>query len=146
MPWCFASASLLASVGVRLANDQPLCPALPTWWCVLFWAGMVDVQHIPLVGASGAIAGILGAFCVRLWKTDIRFAYFFMFGFRPFFGTFHAKAWLMLPLWFANEVFQAYLMKSLGVSDGVAYWAHVGGFMFGAADWNSISPRGSASG
>jgi hypothetical protein len=37
----------------------------------------------------------------------------------------------MLPLWFANELFQAWLMQHLGLSDGIAYWAHVGGFVFG---------------
>jgi membrane associated rhomboid family serine protease len=102
-------------------------------FAALFWAFLVPDRNIPLVGASGAIAGVLGAFLVRFWSSDIRFAYFFMFGFRPYFGTFEAKAWLMLPLWFANEIFHGYLAHSLGVSGGVAYWAHVGGFAFGAA-------------
>ncbi len=89
-------------------------------FAAVFWGALVDQKTIPLVGASGAIAGVLGAFCIRFWKTDIKFAYFFMFGFRPIFGTFEAKAWLMLPLWCANEIFQAWLSSSLGISDGVA--------------------------
>ena len=42
-----------------------------------------------------SVAGVMGAFLIRYWKTKIRFFYFF-FPFRP--GTFMAPAWLMLPL------------------------------------------------
>lgn len=78
----------------------------------------------PLVGASGAIAGIMGAFLVRFARTRIRFFYWwFLRG-----GTFDAPAWLMLSLWVAQQAFYGMLTKS---QDGVAYWAHVGGFGFG---------------
>jgi membrane associated rhomboid family serine protease len=80
----------------------------------------------PLVGASGAVYGVLGAFLVRYAKTPIRFVYFFFIG-RILTGTFSAPAWAVLPLCFANEL----LAAASGVEDGVAYWAHVGGFVFG---------------
>jgi len=99
----------------------------------LFHAMLGQGADLPLVGASGAISGVLGAFMVRLWATKIRFAYFFMFGLRIFTGTFEAAAWVMLPLWFGNELFQAVLWDSIGLKGGVAYWAHVGGFLFGVA-------------
>jgi hypothetical protein len=65
-------------------------------------------------------------------RTKIRFFYWLGI----FFGTFSAPAWLMLPLWFANEIFTASLMDAInpgGGGAGVAYWAHVGGFGFGVA-------------
>lgn len=86
----------------------------------------------PLVGASGAIAGVMGAFLVRYWNTRIEFFYFFLIFVR---GTFKAPAWLMLPLWFLLELFNARIMDSIspdGSGGGVAHWAHVWGFVFGA--------------
>jgi hypothetical protein len=46
---------------------------------------------------------------------------------RPYNGTFEAPAYVMLPLWLASQLAWALL----GSDDGVAYWAHVGGFAFG---------------
>jgi len=81
---------------------------------------------VPLVGASGAIAGVMGAFMIRYWNTRIRFFYLFGFVFR---GTFDAPAWVMLPLWFTEQLAMAMVADTGG--GGVAYWAHVGGFLFG---------------
>jgi len=85
---------------------------------------------VPMIGASGAVAAVMGAFLVRYWQTKIRFFYMFGLIIR---GTFDAPAWTMLPLWFVQQVFFATLTDSLGsgAGGGVAYWAHVGGFLFG---------------
>ncbi len=99
-------------------------------------AGLFALQYpdstIPLVGASGAVSGILGAFLVRYWSTKIRFFYWIALVLR---GTFTAPAWLILPLWFANELLSAQMMDALapGSGGGIAHWAHVGGFVFGSA-------------
>jgi hypothetical protein len=80
-------------------------------------------SEAPLIGASGAIAGIMGAFLVRFARRKIRFLYFFfLHG-----GTVDVPAWFVLPLWFVQQIFFA----GLTGESGVAYRAHVGGFAFG---------------
>jgi membrane associated rhomboid family serine protease len=99
-------------------------------------AGLMYAVHYPtidgpLIGASGSVAGVMGAFLIRYWKTKIRFFYWFFVVFR---GTFTAPAWLMLPLWFLRELFfaQAWDVVAPGAGGGgVAHWAHVWGFAFG---------------
>jgi len=85
---------------------------------------------VPVIGASGAIAGVMGAFLVRYWNTRMRF--FYMIGFLVR-GTFQAPSWLMLSLWLAMETLSGVATSAAGVVSGTAHWAHVGGFVFGAA-------------
>jgi membrane associated rhomboid family serine protease len=79
----------------------------------------------PIVGASGAIAGLMGAFLVRLYDTKISFFYAIWFWIR---GTFKAPAYIMLPLWLLQQIFYAMVDES----GDVAFYAHIGGFIFGA--------------
>jgi membrane associated rhomboid family serine protease len=72
---------------------------------------------IPLVGASGAIAGVMGAYLV-LWP---RARILGLLGFFPI----PLPAWLFLGFWFFSQF--------VGGSTGVAYAAHIGGFVFGLA-------------
>ncbi len=88
----------------------------------------------PLIGASGAIAGVMGAFAVRYWNSRITFFYFFWV-IRIYQGTFSAPAWLMLGLWAAGELaFAMGLWAFFSIADlgDVGFLAHVGGFVFGA--------------
>jgi membrane associated rhomboid family serine protease len=78
----------------------------------------------PLLGASGAIAALMGAFVVRFPKLKIEM-FWSVFYMR---GRFKAPAWCLLPLWALTEVFYGSLF---GQMSGVAHWAHVGGFLFG---------------
>jgi membrane associated rhomboid family serine protease len=94
---------------------------------LLFMLRHADVA-VPLIGASGAIAGVMGAFLIRYWHVQIHFFYMFGFIIR---GTFSAPAWTMLPLWFVEQFFLAVMTESAMAGGGVAYWAHVGGFAFG---------------
>jgi len=98
----------------------------------VFAGAMFIVQNpsldAPLVGASGAIAGVMGAFLVRYPKAKIKFLNFIVF----IRFTFRAPAWLMLSLWFVGELLNARAASynPIGTAQ-VAYWAHVWGFAFG---------------
>ncbi|MGJ3249027.1 MAG: rhomboid family intramembrane serine protease [Elainellaceae cyanobacterium] len=89
---------------------------------------------IPSLGASGAIAGVMGAYIFRYPK--VRILTFIPLGI--FFYTIRIPALLFLGFWFVQQAL--YGLASLGApanvgmeSGGVAYWAHAGGFVFGAA-------------
>ena len=102
--------------------------------------GLYALQHraldVPLIGASGAVAGVLGAFLLLRARSRIRFLVFF-----GVVGTFTAPAWVMLPLWFVFELFDALAADVVGAgSGGVAYWAHVWGFLFGLC-WAAAERR-----
>jgi len=95
----------------------------------LLHAAVYPASQTPLVGASGAIAGIMGAFMIRHYKTKIRFAYFFWLIFvPPLFGSFAIYAGIALPIWFVMQIVSAHW----SVESGTAYYAHIGGFIFGA--------------
>jgi len=94
-----------------------------------FFAWMNPHSTVPLVGASGAVAGLMGAFLVRFPKSKIEMGWilWIFLIFRIY--RFKMPAYFLLPLWVLMEVFYGALA---GSASGVAHWAHVGGFAFGA--------------
>jgi len=90
-----------------------------------FYAWTNPGSITPTLGASGAVAALMGAFLVRFPKMKIEMAWLFMFKLRRF----KAPAYWLLPLWLLSEIFYGSLFGSMS---GVAHWAHVGGFLFGA--------------
>lgn len=85
-------------------------------------------SDLPLIGASGAVAAIMGAYLVRFFRTRLEFI-FIPFILRPMWSyRFFMPAFLFLPFWFGRELYSA---MSAGES-GIAFWAHVGGFAYGA--------------
>jgi len=82
---------------------------------------------IPVIGASGAIASLMGAFLALFPKTKIQLGFFYWI-LRPRLYRFHAPAYAVLPLWLGIQLLSGVMA---GESGGVAYWAHIGGFGFG---------------
>jgi membrane associated rhomboid family serine protease len=88
---------------------------------------------VPSLGASGAIAGVMGAYILRFPQAEI--LTLVPLGF--FMWTFRVPAFFFLGFWFAQQAL--YSFASLNVptnvgmqGGGIAYWAHAGGFVFGA--------------
>ncbi len=77
-----------------------------------------------LVGASGAISAVMGAFAVLLYKRRIPFFYFVV----VYFDIVRAPALIALPIWLANELLQ---LVWNGNSQ-IAYGAHIGGLLTGS--------------
>lgn len=85
---------------------------------------------IPTLGASGAIAGIMGAYILRFPRAQILTLIPLFF----FITTVRIPALFFLGFWFVQQAFYgiASLNSPMAVgSGGVAYWAHAGGFVFG---------------
>jgi len=98
--------------------------ALSQAWVTLHYAG-VHAASVPTVGASGAIAGVLGAYVVLLPHARV----IALLGFLPlpFSALFFIGLWFVLQLWQAG-----FSVTDPGSGGGVAFAAHVGGFLFGA--------------
>jgi len=93
-------------------------------------AGLVHVaaapgSMVPTVGASGAIAGVLGGYLLLYPRARVDILFFFVVIIR----VFTVPAWAMLGVWFLLQLLNG------GAADpnagGVAYWAHAGGFAIG---------------
>jgi len=83
---------------------------------------------IPSVGASGAIAGILGAYLVLYPTARVQVVILPLF-FIPFF----VPAALLIGFWFVMQLFAGFAeMAQATAGSGVAWWAHIGGFVAGA--------------
>ncbi|MGR3198861.1 MAG: rhomboid family intramembrane serine protease [Paracoccus sp. (in: a-proteobacteria)] len=102
----FYLAAGLAAAGLQVLAD-PLSP-------------------VPMVGASGAIAGVMGGYLLMFPRARVDVLAIFII----FFKVFTLPAWAMLGVWFALQLFGGF--TSIGAEGGVAYWAHAGGFVAGA--------------
>ncbi|MBM3604073.1 MAG: rhomboid family intramembrane serine protease [Alphaproteobacteria bacterium] len=83
------------------------------------------MSPIPMVGASGAIAGVMGGYLLLFPRARVDVLAIFII----FFKVFTLPAWVMLGIWFALQLFGGFSM--VAGEGGVAYWAHAGGFVAG---------------
>lgn len=94
---------------------------------------------VPGVGASGAIAAVLGAYLVMFPKSKVKTLVFYFF--------IEIPAFLFLGIWIAQQLFFGFdsLGPEAASSGGTAWWAHIGGFVFGVVAGifaRNIRPKG----
>ena len=83
-------------------------------------------SNVPTLGASGAIAGVMGGYFVLYPRARV------LTWFPPIF-FFYLPAWVMLGYWFVYQFLSGAAISAAGVQNmgGIAFWAHVGGFVAG---------------
>lgn len=81
-------------------------------------------SSIPTVGASGALSAVMGAYIVLFPKSRIKMLFIIK--------KFYVPALLFLGFWFIQQIFSTF-QPSDPNQGGVAWWAHIGGFIFGVA-------------
>lgn len=117
----FANMMFLAAFG------PPVEQAVGPWRFVLYYlawgvfAALCQVYaspmgYVPVLGASGAIGGVLGSYFLLFPSNRLHVLIMGIW-------EFETKAWILLGLWFLYQIFAR--------QDGVANWAHVGGFLAG---------------
>jgi membrane associated rhomboid family serine protease len=106
-PWRFLAFYLLCGL-IAAATHVLLSPTSP----------------VPTVGASGAISGVLGAYLILYPRVKVNMLFiFFIIG---------IPAWIVLIYWFGVQAASAYTTQlNPEISNGVAVWAHIGGFISG---------------
>ena len=96
-------------------------------------------SNVPMVGASGAIAGVMGAYMVKFPRARVLTLIFIIF----FITWTEIPAWLMLIYWFGIQLFSGVgtIAQSQASQGGTAFFAHVGGFLVGILLINLMGTR-----
>ncbi|WP_299624257.1 rhomboid family intramembrane serine protease [uncultured Tateyamaria sp.] len=118
--------------GDNVEDEMGHMPFLGFYLLTGVLAGLVHVisapySTVPTVGASGAIAGVMGGYLLLFPKARVDILLFLIIYVR----IFPIPAWIMLMVWFAMQ-----FIGGVGAdpdTGGVAYWAHAGGFVAGLA-------------
>jgi membrane associated rhomboid family serine protease len=116
---------------VRFLVFYLVCGALAAMAHILFNIG----SPVPTVGASGAIAGVLGAYLILFPTARVKTLVLIWF----IWDYVEIPAIILLGIWFASQILN--LGGSAGSSGGVAYWAHIGGFIAGVILIKLMAPR-----
>ncbi len=79
---------------------------------------------VPAIGASGAISGILGAYLAIFPRVKVR-------AIGPFYMIYRIPAYVLIGIWFVMQLIFGTISLVGGIGSGIAFWAHIGGFVFG---------------
>jgi membrane associated rhomboid family serine protease len=108
-------------------------------------AGLLQTYILPnssiaVIGASGAIAGILGAYLILYPRSRIVSLVPILF----IFTLIEIPAVIFLLLWFVSQIFSGLASLNGANGGGVAWWAHIGGFLFGILSLGFFARRRSS--
>jgi membrane associated rhomboid family serine protease len=94
-------------------------------------------SNVPMIGASGAIAGVLGAYLISFPRARVAsiVPIFFIF------TIIEIPATIFLLFWFVLQLFSGLFTLEGSSGSGIAWWAHVGGFLFGMLAVNFFAER-----
>ena len=110
-------------------------PALAILASAIYFISASGQALHPALGASGAIMGLAGMYFVFYPVQHVHMAFWFRMGwlFKPYLKMFRVRGFWLLVLWVGfNDILPMVLARKNGeVSDGVAHWAHLGGFIAG---------------
>jgi len=109
--WVFGGLYLVSGIAATITHH-------------LVFSSISIAANMPTLGASGAIAGVMGAYLIRLYRSRLKTVGFWILHVIGL-PLFRFRAVIYLPLWFLAEYRDAFQI------DGVAHWAHIGGFGFG---------------
>ena len=116
--------------GDNIEDEMGHLPYLMFYLATGVLAGLVHYlsstqSGVPTVGASGAIAGVMGGYLLLFPKAKVDILLILI----VFFRIFSIPAWILLMVWFGMQFFGG--LGSDPETGGVAYWAHAGGFVAG---------------
>jgi membrane associated rhomboid family serine protease len=88
---------------------------------------VLPASLVPMIGASGAVAGVLGAYLILFPRSRIASLVPILF----IFTIVEIPAMLFLLFWFVSQLYSGLFAIQGGGESGIAWWAHIGGFAFG---------------
>lgn len=117
-------------VGDNIEDQMGHWPFLGFYLATGIIASMTQVlwspsSAIPMIGASGAVAGVMGSYLLLFPKARIDILFILVI----FFRVFSIPAWICLGIWLTLQFVNG--LAATSASGGVAYWAHAGGFIAG---------------
>jgi membrane associated rhomboid family serine protease len=93
---------------------------------------------VPTVGASGAISGVAGMYFLLYPRSPFDLVFYFGWWVRK---SFHAQTRAAVGAWIGEQALLGLIARGMGAVGGVAFWAHVGGFVTGLFCAALVLPR-----